>query len=287
MARAGHEFAGRRARHQQETRSAITLLDRNLTWTALIARPIGLRQSANENLAAVIPTVPEIAVAFHQRERIQADLDRGCRPEQILASADLPTVVALMDWLPTMPRVKDSQHREAIMADLGTLALDRLATLGYQPAVDRLKAEQEIASPAAWARVFSEALAGQVSVAAWTDLHRADPPGRSGGSGGRDRGARRRGSPVRHLAGSGGRGERGLPGNPVVVRLIESPGVYGCRGFRLSALLLGGSPTLHREPGPAQAHGHALRDLPISTRGDVPLQECEFMGILPETAEDH
>lgn len=190
-------YPGAFSRHQQETRSAITFEDRNLTRAALIARRVGLRQSASENLAAVIPTVPEIAgstraeildgirpstadeiaVALHQRERIQADLERGRRPEQIVASADLRTVVALLDWLPSMPGVKDSPHREDIEAEIGALAFDRLAALGHEPAAQRIQAEQEIARPAAWARVLTEAQAGEISTGAWTDLYRADPEG--------------------------------------------------------------------------------------------------------------
>lgn len=187
-------YPGAFSRHQQETRSAITFQDRNLTRKALVSRQVELRRSANANLAAVIPTVPEIpgsraeildalrpgtadeiAVALHQRERIQADLDRGRRPEQILASEDLRTVVALLDWLPSMPGVKDSPHRDDIVAEIEALAFDRLGSLGHEPVVQRLHAEQEIAAPAAVARVFTEALAGPITTSAWQDLHRADP----------------------------------------------------------------------------------------------------------------
>lgn len=187
-------FSGAFARYQQGVRAAITHEDRSLTPKSLIARRLSMIEQANANLSAVIPTVPEIpgsraeildsirpttadevAVARHQRERIQADLDRGRRPEQIIASADLRTIVALLDWLPTMPGVKDSNHRDEIQAEIEAIAFQRLADLGHEPAVQRLQAEQEIAAPTAVARVFTEALAGPITTSAWQDLHRADP----------------------------------------------------------------------------------------------------------------
>lgn len=183
------------ARFQQERRAALTFEDRELSRPALTARRVALLKKASENLAAHIPTVPEIpgstpteildalhpttadeiAVARDLRDRIQADLDRGRRPEQIVASADQRTIVSLLHWLPTMPGVADSEHREEIVAEIQGLAFQRLAEIGYEPAAARLQAEQEVALPAATARVFTEALAGNVTTGAWTDLHRADP----------------------------------------------------------------------------------------------------------------
>ncbi|WP_229382192.1 hypothetical protein [Microbacterium schleiferi] len=73
--------------------------------------------------------------------------------------------------------MKDSPHREDIEAEIGALAFDRLAALGHKPAAQRIQAEQEIAGPAAWARVLTEAQTGEISTGAWTDLYRADPEG--------------------------------------------------------------------------------------------------------------
>lgn len=73
------------------------------------------------------------------------------------------------------PDVVKSEHREEIIAEVQGLAFQRLAEIGYEPAAVRLLAEQEIAVPSAVARVFTEALAGNVTTGAWTDLHRADP----------------------------------------------------------------------------------------------------------------
>lgn len=87
-------------------------------------------------------------------------MDRGRDLGQILDSADLRTIMSLLHWLPTMPGVIDSQDREAIIADVQTLALRRLAEIGHEPAVTRLQAEQESALPASVARVFTEAIAG-------------------------------------------------------------------------------------------------------------------------------
>lgn len=185
------------ARHQEASRAAITYQDRTLAPGALNDRRRSMREKANGDLAAQIPAVPmvsglsrdevldalrpstsdEIQVALHQRERIQTDLDRGRRPEQILASADLRTIVSLLDWLPTMPGIKDSTHHDDIVAEIQALAFDRLAEIGYEPAAERVQAEQEVALPAAWARVMTEAIAGQVTTGAWTDLHRVDPEG--------------------------------------------------------------------------------------------------------------
>lgn len=188
---------GEFARHQQASRAAINHQDRALAPAALNGRRRAMREKANADLAAQIPAVPtisrpsrdeildalrpstadEVQVAVHQRERIQADLDRGRRPEQILASADLRTVVSLLDWLPTMPGVKDSTHHDDIVAEIQALAFDRLGEIGHGPAAERIQAEQEIALPAAWARVMAEAVAGQVTTGAWTDLYRVDPEG--------------------------------------------------------------------------------------------------------------
>ncbi|WP_168627359.1 hypothetical protein [Cryobacterium sp. BB307] len=183
------------ARLQQERHAAISHEDHNLSPRALTTHRLGLLQKANDNLAALIPAVPgisgptqaeildslhpstadEIAVSRDMRERIQADLDRGRRLEQILASADQRTIVSLLHWLPTMPGVTDSPHRDEIMAEIQALAFGRLAEIGHEPAVARLQAEQENALPAAVARVFNEALAGTVTTGAWTDLHLAGP----------------------------------------------------------------------------------------------------------------
>ncbi|KYJ97043.1 hypothetical protein [Microbacterium sp. CH1] len=183
------------ARLQKERRAAISHEDRDLSPQALTAHRLRLLQRANENLAAHIPTVPEItgpsrteildglhpatadeiAVSRDMRERIQADLDRGRRLEQILASADQRTIVSLLHWLPTMPDVAGSQHRDEIVAEIQALAFERLAEIGHEPASTRRQAEEATALPAAVTRVFSEALAGTVTTGAWTDLHRADP----------------------------------------------------------------------------------------------------------------
>jgi len=126
------------ARFQQECHAALTSEDRDLSRPALTERRRALLKKARENLAAHIPTVAEIpeptpteildalypatadeiAVSRDLRERIQADLDRGRRPEQILASADERTIASLLHWLPTMPGVADSEHREEIVAEV-------------------------------------------------------------------------------------------------------------------------------------------------------------------------
>ena len=70
-----------------------------------------------------------------------------------------------------------SSEGAQIVAEFEAIAFDRLAALDYEPAVERIRAEEAVAPDAAWSRVLTEALDGPVTVGAWTALYRADEAG--------------------------------------------------------------------------------------------------------------
>ncbi|GAA3200612.1 hypothetical protein [Microbacterium terregens] len=129
-------------------------------------------------LASIRPTTADsLALAAREREKVEALRKAGRRLDQIIATASPERLGAILDSLEIMPEVLASSEGSEIVAEFESLAFDRLATLGHEPAVERLRAEESAAPVAAWSRVLTEALTGPVTVGAWTALYRADEAG--------------------------------------------------------------------------------------------------------------
>lgn len=181
----------------RDAHTALSQQDRDKTPEANArAQRQGIQQ-ARSALAARIPTVPEItgptraevldgirpttadtlAVAAREREKIQALRNAGRRLDQIITGASPARLGAILDSLETLPEVLASSEGAHIVAEFEALAFDRLAALGYEPAVERIREEEAVAPDAAWSRVMMEALDGPVTVGAWTALYRADEAG--------------------------------------------------------------------------------------------------------------
>lgn len=181
----------------RDAHAALTVQDRDRTSEANARVQREALTRARGALSARIPSVPEIAgpsraeildgirpttadslaVAAREREKVQALRDAGRRLDQIIAGASPVRLGAIIDSLEIMPEVLASSEGDQIVAEFEALAFDRLATLGHEPAVERIRAEEAIAPDAAWSRVLTEALAGPVTVGAWTALYRADEAG--------------------------------------------------------------------------------------------------------------
>ncbi|MCT9000790.1 hypothetical protein [Microbacterium memoriense] len=138
-----------------------------------ISEPSGPDRAAI--LAGIRPTTADsLAVAAREREKVQALLAAGRRYDQIIPTASRERLGAILDDLEILPEVLASSEGPEIVAEFEAHVFDRLATLGHEPAVERLRAEETIALPNAWSRVMTEALTGPVTVGAHSALYRAD-----------------------------------------------------------------------------------------------------------------
>lgn len=185
------------ARFFRDAHAAVSTQDRDKTPAANSrAQREGLAH-ARAVLAARIPAVTEpsgpdrsqildgirpttadsLALAAREREKVEALRNAGRRLDQIIATASPERLGAILDSLEIMSEVLASSGGSEIVAEFESLAFDRLASLGHEPAVERLRAEETTAPDAAWSRVLTEALTGPVTMGAWTALYRADETG--------------------------------------------------------------------------------------------------------------
>lgn len=181
----------------RDAHTALSQQDRDKTPAANARAQRQRLQRARAALAARIPAIPEVAgptraeildgirpstadtlaLAAREREKVEALLRAGRRLDQIIAGASLARLGAILDSLETLPEVLASSEGAQIVAEFEAIAFDRLAALDYEPAVERIRAEEAVAPDAAWSRVLTEALDGPVTVGAWTALYRADEAG--------------------------------------------------------------------------------------------------------------
>ena len=80
-------------------------------------------------------------------------------------------------YIDTLPEVVSSDAPDAVVAEVRSLVFERLAEAGDEGAAQVRAAQQAVAAPNAWRRVLTEALVGQPSLSAQTELHQADPEG--------------------------------------------------------------------------------------------------------------
>lgn len=80
-------------------------------------------------------------------------------------------------YIDTLPEVVTSIAPDEVVAEVRSLVFEQLAESSDEGAAQVRAAQQAVAVPNAWRRVLNEALEGQPSLGAVTELHRADPEG--------------------------------------------------------------------------------------------------------------
>lgn len=139
-----------------------------------VSEPAG--PSRAEILRALRPaTADALAFAARDREKVEALEKAGRSLDKIIAGASPERLGAILDNLEILPAVLASNDGEGVIAELEGLVFARLAEIGYEPAVERIRAEKEVAVPNAMSRVMTEALSGPVTLGASTVLYNADP----------------------------------------------------------------------------------------------------------------
>lgn len=138
--------------------------------------PSKVQEKAKEALRNLRPgSADAVAVVSNDWAKIEARLDAGQNLAKLIAAADRETLTALVDRMPTR-LVTTSPEPDDAIAEIETLALERLAALGDQTATEALRAQQALAVTSAWGAVLEQALTRH-SITADTSalLFNADP----------------------------------------------------------------------------------------------------------------
>lgn len=184
-------------RYRAELAEAVKWSNPNYTNSAITRERARRLMEARKNLLAAIPaeatasgptpaeyidslrpaTADQVAVAQFEWGQGKALLDAGRSLDQIIHSASPARLRAVAAYIDTLPEVVSSIAPDQVVAEVRSLVFDRLADAGDEGAAHVRSAQQAVAAPNAWRRVLTEALEGQLSIGAATELHRADPEG--------------------------------------------------------------------------------------------------------------
>lgn len=186
--------------YKQDLASAVSYSDRDLTHSAVTRRraqrveaarkalqahtpaapdPVTLEDRRPAVLAALRPTTADqVAVLQHEWATVEAALRSGRPIQQVLLEATTTQrVAAILANLEAWSYSQDTTDPAGVVADLESMAFDRLVEQGYEPAVSANTVAEAFQATAAWNRVLSESLTGEVTLGALTDLHRWDADG--------------------------------------------------------------------------------------------------------------
>lgn len=184
-------------RYRAELAEAVKWSNPNYTNSAITRERARRLMEARKNLLAAIPaeakasgptpteyidslrpaTADQVAVAQFEWGQAKALLDAGRSLDQIIHTASPARLRAVAAYIDTLPEVVASIAQDEVVAEVRSLVFDRLAAAGDEGAEQVRSAQQAAAAPNAWRRVLTEALEGQPSIGAATELHRADPEG--------------------------------------------------------------------------------------------------------------
>jgi len=122
-------------------------------------------------------TADQVAVAQFEWGQAKALLDSGRSLDQIIHTASPARLRAVAAYIDTLPEVVTSIAPDEVVAEVRSLVFEQLAESSDEGAAQVRAAQQAVAAPNAWRRVLNEALEGQPSLGAVTELHQADPEG--------------------------------------------------------------------------------------------------------------
>ena len=148
---------------------------------AVPAEATATGQTPAEYIDSLRPTTADqVAVAQFEWGQAKALLDSGRSLDQVIHAASPARLRAVAAYIDTLPDVVSSIVPDEVVAEVKSLVFDRLAESGDEGAAQVRAAHRSVAAPNAWRRVLSEALEGQPSLGAQTELHQADPEGWAG-----------------------------------------------------------------------------------------------------------
>lgn len=183
------------AKFQQDVKAAVTFHHPDFTHNAITRHRAKLLQAARVELLATLPeqapasaetartvvfdklrprNADTVAVVSHEWAKFERLVNAGRNLGQLIAQADERRLAAILDMFPTS-EFADSDEGNAIVAEVQELTFRRLVDLCDPDAVKASEAEKIAGREVAWDRVLREAVAGDVTVEAWTALHRVAP----------------------------------------------------------------------------------------------------------------
>lgn len=178
-------------RYRAELAEAVKWSNPNYTNSAITRERARRMMEAWKNLLGAIPaqvtapdptpaeyvdslrptTADQVAVAQFEWGQAKTLLDSGRSLDQIIHAASPANLRAVAAYMDTLPEVVSSIAPDEVVAEVKSLVFDRLAEAGDEGAAQVRTAQQAVAAPNAWRRVLTEALEGQPSVSAQTELH--------------------------------------------------------------------------------------------------------------------
>ncbi len=184
-------------RYRTELAESVKWSNPDYTNSGITRERVRRLMEARKNLLAAIPaeatatgptpaeyidslrptTADQVAVAQFEWGQAKAQLDSGRFLDQIIHAASPARLRAVAAYIDTLPDVVSSIAPDEVVAEVKSLVFDRLADAGDEGATQVRSAQQAVAAPNAWRRVLTEALEGQPSLSAQTELHQADPEG--------------------------------------------------------------------------------------------------------------
>ena len=180
-------------------KAAVNFKDDNWTNSATTRERVKRLNQARAELLATIPDKPteadtsarggvletllptnadSAAITASEWSKVEKLLGAGRNFVRIIEQADKRRLAAIIDQLPTHLDAQGDHTDEVtagIVAEVQDRVFERLVELGDEDAAKALASESGTRKQAAWERVVREAVDGDVSIEAWSDLNRIAP----------------------------------------------------------------------------------------------------------------
>lgn len=172
--------------HSAITRERVSRLNRARAelLATLPERPTQVDTSARSAVVAgLLPTnADSAAITGSEWVKVEKLLGAGRNFVRIIEQADKRRLAAIIDQLPTHLDAQGDHTDEVtagIVAEVHDRVFQRLVDLGDEDAAKALQGESGTRKQAAWERVVREAVTGDVTIEAWSDLNRIAPDERA------------------------------------------------------------------------------------------------------------
>ncbi|MGN7799296.1 hypothetical protein [Leifsonia sp. 22587] len=184
-------------------KAAATFKDDNWNHSAITRERVNRLNRARAELLATLPETPTkvdtsarsavvagllptnadtAAITASEWGKVERLLGAGRNFVRLIEQADKRRLAAIIDQLPTYLEAQgddSDQVTAGIVAEVQDRVFQRLVELGDEDAVKALEGESGTRKQAAWERVVREAVDGDVSIEAWSDLNRVAPDERA------------------------------------------------------------------------------------------------------------